>query len=48
MIETDLEFRIGDTYERNLTISKYADDIDEMYFSIKKMMMIKVLYYKKL
>ena len=36
MIETDLEFRIGDTYERNLTISKYADDIDEMYFSIKK------------
>lgn len=36
MIETDLEFRIGDTYERNLTISKYHDDIDEMYFSIKK------------
>ena len=36
MIETDLEFRIGDTHERNLTISKYADDIDEMYFSIKK------------
>lgn len=36
MIKTDLEFRIGDTYERNLTISKYADDIDEMYFSIKK------------
>jgi len=36
MIEADLEFRIGDTYERNLTISKYSDDIDEMYFSIKK------------
>ena len=36
MIETDLEFRIGDTYERNFTISKYSDDIDEMYFSIKK------------
>lgn len=36
MVETDLEFRIGDTYERNLTISKYNDDIDEMYFSIKK------------
>ena len=36
MIETDLEFRIGDTYERNLTISKYNEDIDEMYFSIKK------------
>lgn len=36
MIETDFEFRIGDTYERNLTISKYSDDIDEMYLSIKK------------
>lgn len=30
------EFKIGDTYERNLVISKYSDDIDEMYLSIKK------------
>ena len=36
MIEANFEFRIGDTYERNLTISKYNDDIDEMYLSVKK------------
>ena len=30
------EFKIGDTYERNFTISKYSDDIDEMYLSVKK------------
>ena len=32
----NLEFHIGDTYERNFTISQYSEDIDEMYLSIKK------------
>lgn len=36
MIETNFEFFIGNTYERNITISNYDDDIDEMYFSVKK------------
>ena len=36
MIETNFEFFIGNTYERNITISNYEDDIDEMYFSVKK------------
>lgn len=36
MIETNFELFIGDTYERNLVISRYSDDIDEMYLSIKK------------
>ena len=36
MIETDFEYFIGDTYERNFKISQYSDDIDEIYFSIKK------------
>lgn len=26
----------GDTYERNIVISKYTSNIDEIYFSIKK------------
>ena len=36
MVETDFEYFIGDTYERNFKISQYSDDIDEIYFSIKK------------
>ena len=36
MVETDFEYFIGDTYERNFKISRYSDDIDEIYFSIKK------------
>ena len=36
MIETNFEFFIGNTYERNINISNYDDDIDEMYFSVKK------------
>ena len=36
MIETNFEFFIGNTYERNISISNYDDDIDEMYFSVKK------------
>ena len=36
MTETNFEFFIGNTYERNITISNYDDDIDEMYFSVKK------------
>ena len=36
MVETDFEYFVGDTYERNFKISQYSDDIDEIYFSIKK------------
>ena len=36
MVETDFEYFIGDTYERNFKISQYSDAIDEIYFSIKK------------
>jgi hypothetical protein len=30
------EFHIGNTYSRNFIIKKYDEDIDKMYFSIKK------------
>ena len=36
MVETDFEYFIGDTCERNMKISRYSDDIDEIYFSVKK------------
>lgn len=28
-------FYIGDTYEKTIVVSKYQDEIDEMYFTIK-------------
>ena len=30
MVETDFEYFIGDTYERNFKISQYSDAIDEI------------------
>ena len=36
MVETDFEYFIGDTYERNFIVKKYTDDIDSVFFSVKK------------
>ena len=36
MKDVIFEFHIGNTYSRNFMIKNYEDDIDEMYFSIKK------------
>lgn len=35
-VTTNIEYFIGDTYERNFIVKKYTDDIDSMFFSVKK------------
>lgn len=35
-VTTNFEFFIGDTYERNFIVKKYTDDIDAVFFSVKK------------
>lgn len=35
-VTTNFEYFIGDTYERNFKVKKYTDDIDAVYFSVKK------------
>ena len=35
-VTTNFEYFIGDTYERNFIIKKYTDDIDSVFFSVKK------------
>lgn len=35
-VTTNIEYFIGDTYERNFVVKKYTDDIDSVFFSVKK------------
>ena len=35
-VTTNIEYFIGDTYERNFIVKKYTDDIDAVFFSVKK------------
>ena len=35
-VTTNFEYFIGDTYERNFIVKKYTDDIDSVFFSVKK------------
>lgn len=35
-VTTNFEYYIGDTYERNFVVKKYTDDIDAVFFSVKK------------
>lgn len=35
-VTTNIEYFIGDTYERNFIVKKYTDDIDSVFFSVKK------------
>lgn len=35
-ITTNIEYFIGDTYERNFIVKKYTDNIDSVFFSVKK------------
>lgn len=35
-VTTNFEYFIGDTYERNFIVKKYTDDIDAVFFSVKK------------
>lgn len=35
-VTTNFEYFIGDTYERNFKVKKYTDDIDAVFFSVKK------------
>jgi hypothetical protein len=35
-VTTNFEYFIGDTYERNFVVKKYTDDIDAVFFSVKK------------
>lgn len=36
MEDVIFEFYIGDTYTRDFTLAGYTDDIDEVYFTVKK------------
>ena len=36
MEDVVFQFYIGDTYTRDITIEGYTDDIDEMFFTVKK------------
>ena len=35
-VTTNIEYFIGDTYERNFIVKKYTYDIDAVFFSVKK------------